>query len=166
MTDEKTPRDTLLELIEDIPVAMVTTLEADGSLRARPMAPERLDDDPDHLYFVTRRSSHKVIEISADPHVGLAFAKGAEHVSVSGKAEISTDAELIERLWSEAQRLWFPAGPGDPDIAILKVSIDYGEYWDRPGGASVMAYGWAKAMLTGQDVEGELGKNEKIGHPG
>lgn len=153
-------------LIERIEVAMVTTRETDGSLRARPMAAILLENDSGHIYFLTGLSSHKIEEIARDPHVNLTFAKGGDFVSVSGTAETTRDPELIDRLWSETHRSWFPKGRKDPEICVLRVLIDYAEYWDPPSAGVGMAYGWTKAMLTGRSADGDLGDRAKLGEPG
>ena len=152
-------------LMEQIRIAMVTTVETDDSLRARPMAAEFIPGDEAHVYFLTSRRSHKTEEIARNPHVNLNFARAGDFVSVSGRADITRDAELIDRLWSEAQRPWFPKGRKDPEICVFRVALDYGEYWDPPSAAVSLAYGWTKAILTGRDSDGDLGDRQQIGHP-
>ena len=42
------------------------------------------------------------------------------------------DPERIHRLWSPAWRLWFPAGPEDPDIALVDCrAAAHGEFDER-----------------------------------
>lgn len=159
-------RDKLCDMIADIRVAMVTTVEKDGSLRARPMSAMFLEGDRDHLYFLTGIESHKTEEAMHDPRVNLTFAKGGDYVSVSGRATVSRNRDLIESLWSEAHRSWFPKGVKDPEICVFKVALDYAEYWDPPSATVSIAYGWTKAMLTGKSADGDLGDNEKIGRVG
>jgi hypothetical protein len=55
---------------------------------------------------------------------------------------------------------WFPQGPDDPEVALLKVSVDQAEYWDSPSSTMVYAYGYVKAKLTGQSPD--PGDNAKI----
>jgi general stress protein 26 len=47
MTDNRTSDTTtrLADLVGDIPVAMVTTVDATGALNARPLTVKRIDDD-------------------------------------------------------------------------------------------------------------------------
>lgn len=155
-------REKLCAMMAEAGVAMVTTVETDGSLRARPMSGQFLGDDCSRFYFLTGLSSHKTKEVMRDPRVNLAFARGGDFVSVSGRAKISREPALIDRLWSEAQRGWFPRGKDDPEICVLVVDLDYGEYWDPASAAVTAAYGWAKAMLTGKSAEGDLGDKAKV----
>lgn len=159
---EKTEK--LFELIEDIQIAMLTTVEDGHSLRSRPMWVRRREGDGQFLYCFTRDDSGKVRELCRDRHVNLAFAdKGdQEYVSVSGKASVTEDRTLIDDLWSEGARAWFPDGKDDPNLAVIKISIEYAEYWDAPNGLMVTAFGWAKARLTGEPPR-SVGDNEKLG---
>ncbi len=149
-TDPKA-RETLYGIIADIRVAMMTTVEADGSLRARPMWSQTPDENGD-LWFATRIDSSKTHEISREHRVGLAFADpdDQDYVSVSGHAEIVRDTATIEAHWRESMRTWFPNGKEDPELAFIKVTPDYGEYWDAPSSTMLHAFGYAKAALTGK----------------
>lgn len=165
MTHDNTEdaREKLCGIMEAARIAMVTTVETDGSLRARPMAGRFLDGDRTHFHFLTGLTSHKAEEVMRDPRVNLTFATGGDYVSVSGTALISRDPALIDRLWSEAQRAWFPGGRTDPDVCAFVVELHYGEYWDPASSRVTAAYGWAKAMLTGQSADGDLGDRAKVG---
>jgi hypothetical protein len=58
-------------------------------------------------------------------------------------------------------RVWFPKGPTDPDIALVRVRAREATYWDALSGAFVMAYGYAKAVTTGEPPHpGEVGHVE------
>lgn len=47
-------------------------------------------------------------------------------------------------------RGWFPKGKEDPNIMILKVEIEKGEYWDSPSSLLVQAYAYVRAVVTGE----------------
>ena len=61
----------LLEQIEDVGVAMMTTRRSDGHLVSRAMANQKRAAGAD-LWFVTTAETHKMEELEADPHVNLA----------------------------------------------------------------------------------------------
>ncbi len=149
------------EMIKDIDFAMLTTVEADGTLRSRPMSTQRIEFDG-NLWFFTRASAPKVDEVRRDERVNVSYAKPDEqrYVSVSGTAEIVRDREKIEELWSPALKAWFPKGLEDPDIALLKVSAEQAEYWDSSSSAMAHLFGFVKALATGQSYQ--PGENEKI----
>jgi general stress protein 26 len=95
----------LFELIKDVKIAMMTTVEADGTLHSRPMHSQEADEHGD-LWFFTQIQSPKMTEISRDNEVNLAYSDpGSQtYVSVSGKAEIVRDKAKIEEKWSEPLR--------------------------------------------------------------
>ena len=151
----------LAELIKDTEFAMLTTVDADGSLRSRPMALQQREFDGD-LWFFTKASTPKVDEVEREEEVNLSFARPDKqhYVSVSGKARVVRDRARIEELWSPELRAWFPEGSDDPDLALLRVRAERAEYWD--GRSSVVSHviGLVKAAVTGTSYE--PGENEKV----
>ena len=82
------------------------------------------------------------------------------YVSVSGNAFLVRDKAKAKELWNEALRTWFPQGLDDPDLALLRVTVDKAEYWDSPSSAMVHAFGYVKALVTGAPPS--PGDNRKI----
>jgi general stress protein 26 len=154
--------DKFQSLVKDIKMAMLTTIAPDGSIRSRPMATLSTEFDGD-LWFFTSDNSPKVDEIVEDQHVGLAYAsfEKQEYVSVSGVAGIVRDPERARELWTPAAKAWFPEGPEDPHLVLLRVKVTAIEYWDAPASKMVVLYGLAKAMLTG-DRPKNIGDHKKI----
>src|SRR6476661_1350670 len=90
----------LKELIEDIRIAMMTTRDDDGTLRSRPLQTLRCADEG-ALWFFTSASSPKVAEAAAGGwQVNLSYAHPdkMDYVSISGRATLSRDRELIKAL--------------------------------------------------------------------
>ncbi len=147
-------------MMRSISFAMLTT-EDDDNLRARPMVAAQSEFDGT-LWFFTRASSHKVDEVQQDQRVGVTYAdpSNQDYVSLSGKARLVRDKAAIAAHWGESMRTWFPKGKDDPDIALLKVDVSMAEYWDAPNNTMVHAYGYVKAVVTGQPPH--PGENEKI----
>ena len=140
----------LWDMIKSIEIAMMVT-EDGGTLRSRPMAVSQKEFDGT-LWFFTRVSSHKVTEIESEHQVNLAYANPSKqnYVSVSGKAALVRNKADIDAHWSEALKTWFPKGKDDPEIALLRVTVAQAEYWDAPSSAMLHAYGYVKAVLTGE----------------
>lgn len=149
--DDPKARAKLYDTIEDIRIAMMTTVETDGSLRSRPMWSQKPDDNGD-LWFATRVESHKTEEIAGDHAVNLAYSDpdDEDYVSISGRATIVRDRAAIEAHWQEGMRTWFPDGKDDPSLAFIKVVPEYGEFWDAPSSKMLHAFGYAKAAITGE----------------
>lgn len=151
-------REKLRKLVHEFDTAMLITLGAGHPGRARPMALAKAgmagdDLQNDQLYFVTDQDSQKVDEISADAQVVVAFQNSKQFISLSGTIEVTQDPALIQKLWSESWRVWFPKGPADPGICILRFEPTEGEYWDNSGMRGLRyLFGAAKAYLTGEQV--------------
>lgn len=141
----------LVEKIKDIRIAMMTTIENDQDLHSRPMYTNTPEDDGT-LWFFTEQDSSKVNEVQKDRHVNLGYSSPSDnlYVAISGTAKVVTDRAKIKELWSEGLRGWFPKGSDDPNIALLKVTIDRGEFWDTPNSTLLRAYAYAKAVVTGE----------------
>jgi general stress protein 26 len=70
------------------------------------------------------------------------------------------DPQKAEELWSIEQRAYYPNGPGDERLALLRVDIERAEYWIAPGRLSYLIAA-AKAAVTGTPA-GVIGENRKI----
>jgi len=164
MTDQPSRAEAIKklgELIKEINIAMLTTIEADGALRSRPMATQQSEFDGD-LWFFLGTSSPKAQEIRNDPRVNLSYAQPDDqrYVSVSGRGELVRDPAKMKELWNPLFKAWFPDGLEDPDLALLKVNVEQAEYWDSPSSTFVTLVGFAKALVTGQRAE--VGENAKL----
>jgi general stress protein 26 len=147
------------EMIGGIHIAMMTTVAKDGSMSSRPMAVQDTPFDGT-LWFLTRKSSEKIEEVEADQHVTLTFAepKNSEYLALKGRANISRDRMKIRELWNPLYKAWFPKGEDDPDIAVMKVDVAEGDYWEATSGKIVMLMKYAAAAATGGKVPvGEAG---------
>ena len=140
----------LNELMSDFETAMLVTRTENGGLRSRPLAVVHNPDDKDRLYFSTAIDSPKVGELQADPRVNVSMQSKREFVSVTGVARLVRDRALIDKLWSEAWKVWFPKGKDDPSLGILIVEPSEAAYWDASGleGVSYL-FDMARAYVTG-----------------
>lgn len=123
--------DSIKRNIDQIRVAMLTTQDKGGQLRTRPMATHQLDADGT-MWFFTHNDSNKVDHIRQQPAVALGFSNPETQVSVatSGQAEIITDQDKVNQLWTDSLLDWFPEGKDDPNIVLLKVTTTSGECWE------------------------------------
>ncbi|HEX7238063.1 MAG TPA: pyridoxamine 5'-phosphate oxidase family protein [Gammaproteobacteria bacterium] len=122
----------LYDLLEGFETAMLVTRSNDGHMHARPMAVAEVRADAD-AYFVTSIDSPKVAEIYADADVLLTFQSAHQYAAIYGRVNVVRDRALIERLWKETWKTWFPGGKSDPEIALLRFDADHGELWNDAG---------------------------------
>ncbi|RYG44836.1 general stress protein [bacterium] len=146
--------DRLRDIMKDVRICMLTTVEPGGELRSRPMAVQEAEFDGD-LWFFTNESSPKVDEIEKEHEVNVAFSepKSQRYASVSGAASVVNDRQKIEEFWNPAYKAWFPKGLEDPDLTLLKVNVRAGELWDVPSSGIVHLFGLAKAAITGKSFD-------------
>ena len=157
---QKQDADKIWSLIKSAKFAMLVT-EDGGHLRGRPMAASQKDFDGT-LWFFTRASSHKVNEVADDNRVCVTYAEPSrqDYVSLSGKAALVRDQAEIDRHWSAILKAWFPNGKDDPEVALLKITVEQAEYWDTPNSRIVQLFGYAKAAITGQPPK--VGESKKV----
>jgi len=144
------PRDHFITLLKKFHTAMLVSHSLEEGFHARPMAVAKVEDDG-HLWFFTGAASTKVQEIAADSHVFLTAQDGDNaFLTLSGRATLLADRALIDRLWSEPFRVWFPDGKDDRNLQLISVRPDSGEFWDTTG-TNRIKYLWeaAKAYATG-----------------
>jgi general stress protein 26 len=150
----------LADLIDEARIGMLTTEEADGTLRSRPLATLEMDS-AGKLWFFTAMSSGKVEEIDQHRKVNLSYANldKQDYVSISGHARLFRDPQKMQELWTPWVEPWFPNGVNDPDLGLLEVTVDDAEYWDAPASKTQRIFGLARALSTGKtDKLGEHGK--------
>lgn len=149
------------ELIKGVRIAMFTTRRVDGRLVSRPVATQEVEFDGD-LWFATGRDTPKVQEMQANPQVNVSYAAADSNVfvSVSGKAQLVFDRAKVHELWSPAMKVYFPEGPDDPNLVLVKVSVETAEYWDGPGTMLGKALYFVVAAIS--DDAGAMTDNELL----
>jgi general stress protein 26 len=114
------------------------------------------------LWFFTRDDSPKIDELESDPRVLLGYSdpKGQDFVSVAGTARVVRDKAKNKELWTEDLRTWLPEGPEGAGISLIAVEMDRAEYWDASTSNLHFAFGYARALATGQAAQ--TGENAKV----
>ncbi|AZS44528.1 General stress protein 26 [Microbacterium oleivorans] len=158
MATENDPRATLIDLLPKFRFAMVTTTNDEGALTARPLTVQDREFDGD-LWFIVGRDSSVASHVATRPHVGVALSANDAWVSLAGRAEIVDDLARLREYWSPGVEAWFPEGPEDPNITLLKIDAVSGEYWSGPGGVVASIVSLVKSKVTGQAYEG---KNDTV----
>jgi general stress protein 26 len=149
----------LWDVLEKVGICMLTTRFA-GGLRARPME-ARIERAGRKIYFLTDARAAKDDEIADSPEVCLIFIDPQEkvYVSLSGRARVSRDPAMAQRLWNRKQEVWW-TGPTDPDLRVMCVQPELAEFWDGPAKPAVAAYEFARARWTGERPN--VGEKRKV----
>ena len=147
------------ELIREFRFAMVTTVNTLGELVARPMTVQEAEFDGD-LWFIAARDSHEVAELGVNPVAGVTFSSNDTWVSLTGTAEQLDDPERLKIYWNTWVEAWFPDGPEDPNVTLIKFTASGAEYWDSPGGRIASVINLVKSKVTGSAAD--TGENAKV----
>jgi general stress protein 26 len=121
----------LWERIEDVRVAMMTTVDSDGSLRSRPMWTQG-DEFDGTLWFFISNQAPAVEALARNPRVALSYAAPDDdlYLSVVGRGELVQDRARARELWDTFAEAWFPGGVDDPHLQLLRVDVEEAEYWE------------------------------------
>lgn len=136
MSDD--PRD-LATLLGAYRIALLTTRGAQGHLRCRPMT-MRQKVRGEEIWFATALASTKCKDLEADPRCALALfdAKDGTTLSISGRGEILRDRNLALALWDPSWTRWFPGGPAQRGLALLRVIPELVERHGPTGDVEVL----------------------------
>ncbi len=156
----------LAELIKDVRVAMFTTFPGGmaGAASARPMWTQKLDSDSfdGTLWFMTNSGSAMVRDLSVNPVVLLTYALPDKnrYIAVYASAKAEKNPEMARELWNIHAKGWYPGGPDDPTLTLLRVTVERAEYWDGPSNTSYML-SLLKAVATHERVH-TSGEHDKV----
>ena len=149
------------DLLTEFKTGMLVTRTGE-SMHARPMTVAGLSNDG-HVYLASSIASPKVAEIEAQPHVILTFQANLQFVTLEGLATVTRDRALIDKLWSDTWKVWFPGGKEDPELCLLEIHPGGGEYWDNSGakGLRYMIEG-LKAVFQERKPETDASQHAKV----
>ncbi len=144
------PRDTIWNHMRAIGTCMLTTHDGE-QIGARPMRSIPRQEQ-NAIWFITDADAEREAAMARHPAACLGFAdlKGQNFVSVSGTIGRVEDPAQLAALWSEGASVYFPQGPDDPSVALLKFSPLKGEYWDAPSNPIVLAIKFLQAKVTAE----------------
>ena len=141
------------ERVDDVRVAMVTTVEGDGALSSRPLTVQQIDDDGGIDFLVTRDAGWR----ADGQRVDVALVDdGRTWVSVSGTAMYLDDPTAVDELWDEVSKQFFD---DKSDAVVMRVSSDSWSYWASPNKIA-QVFEMAKAFLS--DDTPDLGTKGEI----
>lgn len=134
------------EAIEDSPFMMLGLQGVDDSF-TRPMTAQ-LDDRT--IYFFANRSEELVKGMQRSRRALATYASKGHGLfaSISGTLELSTDREVIDRLWNPIIASWFEGGKDDPELALIRLDAARADIWEADAGSTLKA---AVIKMFGRD---------------
>lgn len=149
--------DKVYDLLKEYDNVMLVTHGAGNRLDARPMNIAKLERNCD-VWFLTHVDD-KVRELQRNPQAQIvAQDKQDSWLSISGQVEILNDRAIVDEVWKEPYRAWFPDGKDDPNLRLLAFRAERGEFWDQRG-TNRIEYGIKvlKAYVTGEPPQPDPG---------
>ncbi len=120
------------KLLKQLDICMLVSRADDGELHGRPMSNNgEVEYDGDSWFFAFG-DSRKVRELEADPRTELAFidTPNGTWINLEGEAEIiRDDVERKRQLWLDDLERWFPEGPEDANVVLIKVHARHIDAW-------------------------------------
>jgi general stress protein 26 len=142
-------REKLWKRVRDIRFGVLSTIDDDGTISARPLTTQEVDADGHLIYFISAEGAVAQLAKSGRP-VNATYTDSGDNffVSLGGKPSVYRDPAKAKELWNKLDEAWFPNGPTDPDLALLRVDVSRVEYWDSGSSRIVQFLTMAKAAVT------------------
>jgi general stress protein 26 len=143
-------------------IGMLTTVDPRGFVHSRPMTVQEIEPDGTLWFFIAGDSDVAEV-IRNDARVNASFASPDDNffLSVVGRAWLIEDRQKVEALWTPLAATWFPEGPTDPNLRLLRVDPHRVDYWTSGGGKLLQFLAAAKAALGATPrVQGKRGSFE------
>lgn len=134
-------RDAIAEIarmLKNIDICVFATRGDDGQLHARPMSNNRQVEWDGDSWFFAPSGGRLIAELRSDPGAVTVYRveDGFGFISVSGRATIETDPELKKRFWLDDLDRWFPNGPEDPNVSLIRLTAEHVDWWGERGDGS------------------------------
>ena len=106
----------------------VTTPSVNGGIHVRVVEPiAAAPDDEDWIIsFATSARSRKATEIERAGRLTLGYERHSDHsyVALYARAALVVERSAIRARWCEAWQPYFPGGPEDPNLIIVRLAVD------------------------------------------
>jgi general stress protein 26 len=125
----------LAKQMKQIDFCMMTTVKGNGQLQSRPMSNNRNVEWDGDTWFFAYEDSSQVRQLQQNRQTILNYALPEEvlFIAVTGRGEIVEDVRKKKELWYDELARWFPEGPDDPKLVLIKVNGEYVAVWSKEG---------------------------------
>ena len=129
----KNAEQTIGNLIDNIGVSIISSVDGDGYPNTKAMLPPRKREGIKHFYFTTNTSSMRVNQYLANPKACVYFFDKLffRGVMLKGTMEVLLDSLTKEKIWHDGDELYYPKGVTDPDYCVLKFTTQKGRYYSN-----------------------------------
>ena len=161
MTYPSTDLARFKQILAPLRYGMLTTRALGGGLASRPLQSMQIDNDGS-IWFFTSSESQKVRELRENAEVNLCYADihSKVFVSIIGNAELIVDPRKAGSLWELTQTIFFPGGPDDPSLVLIRVVPHNVRTWDGNESALGVVLKLGKALVRGE--ASDLGESKDL----
>ena len=155
--------DKVQEVVKDVKFAMMSTTNKKGDIHAWPMTTSEASIGAKEIWFIGDKTSDVVKDIQDNPKIGLTYATqdAKNYVSISGDAELVTDQDKLDELWSPVYNAFFAHGKEDGDVQLIKVVPHGVECW-LSGNSVVNMFKMATAAVQDGKTAEDMGETFSI----
>ena len=123
----------LAEMMAKLDFCMMSTVGPYGHLESRPMSNNRNVEWDGDTWFFTFADSDQARQIEKNPNVNLAYQDTDSFlfIALSGKGSISSSVAKKKELWYKDLERWFPEGPEDEKVVLIKVEGMHATVWSQ-----------------------------------
>ena len=79
--------------------------------------------------MTTYRNSAKARHLLGNQKVGVAFVREADSASLTGKAEVVADNDMLRRFWKDSFIHYYTDGPRDGNYGLIRFSTQKAKLW-------------------------------------
>lgn len=119
------------ELVRKCEIMFVSSVNEKGYPRTCCVNKLR-DEGFREIYFVTSKRSEKqgkAKHFETNTKSSICFQQEGDSLTLVGEVEIITDKEVMQRLWNENDRGFFPKGVDDPKIRFMHFHTLEATFW-------------------------------------
>ncbi|MDI6630355.1 MAG: pyridoxamine 5'-phosphate oxidase family protein [Rhodococcus sp. (in: high G+C Gram-positive bacteria)] len=117
----------LRALLATLDTVSLTTLDDQFRPVSRPMM-MCCNDFDGTLHLLTPARSRVVTHLAGMPTVNVSHVSAGSSLSLTGRADFTTDTSVVEQHWHDGVRAWLPNGPRDH--ALITVTVDEARFWN------------------------------------
>lgn len=155
--------DKIQEVVKDVKFAMMSTTNKKGDIHAWPMTTSETSIGAKEIWFIGDKTSDVVKDIQDDARIGLTYAStdAKNYVSISGDAELVTDTDKLDELWSPVYNAFFAHGKEDENLQLIKVVPHGAECWIS-GNSLVNIFKMATAAVQDGKTAEDMGETFSV----
>lgn len=150
-------RATLFDVLDKHRVGMLGVLGSNQHMQ--PMT-HHADANAGELWFITSKDTDlaRAVGNGARAEYCLATSDGDFFTSLTGTLEQNNDRDKLREVWSIIASTWFEEGRDDPDVALLRMTLQEAAIWTSTNSSIAFSLEIARATML-PESEPDVGEH-------